>query len=110
MRYRLAGDTETMTAAELIEVAALAYAGGLLEVMPTNADEAVDAFQAIDIDVEEADEGLHQKPDVQLSGHGEGDAAGCADNVRKSDAGATAEPLRRRAFNADRKLKIVRKK
>jgi hypothetical protein len=51
--YRIAGDESWMDADGLMYAAELAYAGGLFDELPANADEALDAFEAIGIEMEQ---------------------------------------------------------
>lgn len=51
MKYLFHGD-ET-DASDIMFAAELAHKGGLLEEMPADVDEAIDAFGAIGIDIEE---------------------------------------------------------
>jgi hypothetical protein len=51
-RYRLEGTDEFTDAEGVMYAAELAYAGGLLEEMPADADEACDAFEALGFEIE----------------------------------------------------------
>lgn len=55
MQYRLGTDSlsEPMTAGDLMDAARIAFAGGLFEAMPSNAEEAIDAFEDIGIGIEQ---------------------------------------------------------
>lgn len=56
-RFRLVGDSAPpMTEADLLYAARIAFDGGLLPHMPATADAAIDAFEDIEIPVEEVEE------------------------------------------------------
>jgi hypothetical protein len=62
-RYRLEGTDEFTDAAGLMYAAEIAYAGGLLEEMPADADEVCDAFEALGLAIEiEADAAVGGRP------------------------------------------------
>lgn len=59
MQYRLGTDalSPPMTAGDLMDAARIAFAGGLFEAMPSDASEAIGAFEDIGIEIEEINEG-----------------------------------------------------